>query len=122
MGYSTYGRHVVADLWGVEAWKLDDKTMLCYALVDGAKKSGATVLDVVFKKFEPQGATVMVILSESHVSIHTYPEKGFAAVDCYTCGESVDPQIAIDRIIELLKPNKVFQRKLYRGIEAGITG
>ena len=68
------------------------------------------------KQFEPQGATVLVMLSESHLSIHTYPERGFAAIDCYTCGETVDPQLAIDYLVSVLRPEKVFAKKLTRGI------
>ena len=66
--------------------------------------------------FEPQGATVLVLLSESHISIHTYPERGFAALDCYTCGETVDPQLAIDHMVSVLKPDTVYAKKLVRGM------
>ncbi|MDF2723697.1 MAG: S-adenosylmethionine decarboxylase, partial [Paenibacillus sp.] len=68
------------------------------------------------KQFEPQGATVLVLLSESHISIHTYPEKGFAALDCYTCGETVDPQAAIDYLVSVLKPTRTYAKKLIRGL------
>ncbi|HEX7056262.1 MAG TPA: adenosylmethionine decarboxylase, partial [Bacilli bacterium] len=85
-------------------------------LVEAAEASGATVLSVQSKQFEPQGATVLVMLSESHLSIHTYPEKGFAAIDCYTCGETVDPQVAVDCLVSVLKPEKVYAKKLIRGL------
>lgn len=73
-------------------------------------------MSVQSKQFEPQGATVLVLLSESHLSIHTYPERGFAAIDCYTCGETVDPQIAIDYLVRVLKPEKTYAKKLIRGL------
>jgi len=85
-------------------------------MIEAAEASGATVLSVQSKQFEPQGATVLVLLSESHLSIHTYPEKGFAAIDCYTCGETVDPQTAIDYLVTMLKPEHVHAKKLIRGI------
>lgn len=56
------------------------------------------------------------MLSESHLSIHTYPEKGFAAIDCYTCGETVDPQVAVDHLVAVLKPSKTYAKKLVRGL------
>ena len=56
------------------------------------------------------------MLSESHLSIHTYPERGFAAIDCYTCGETVDPQAAIDYLVSVLRPDKTYAKKLVRGV------
>jgi S-adenosylmethionine decarboxylase len=114
--YSTFGRHVAVDTWGVEFDKLNDAEWLESQLVDAAEACGATVLSVQSKQFEPQGATVLVMLSESHLSIHTYPEKGFAAIDCYTCGETVDPQLAIDYLISVLKPRTTHAKKLVRGV------
>lgn len=85
-------------------------------MVEAAEACGATVLSVQAKQFEPQGATVLVMLSESHLSIHTYPERGFAAIDCYTCGETVDPQLAIDYMVSVLKPKNTYAKKLIRGV------
>lgn len=85
-------------------------------MVEAAEACGATVLSVQAKQFEPQGATVLVMLSESHLSIHTYPERGFAALDCYTCGETVDPQLAIDYMVSVLKPKSTYAKKLVRGV------
>ncbi|WP_048602038.1 adenosylmethionine decarboxylase [Rubeoparvulum massiliense] len=116
MEYSTFGRHVAVDTWGVKFNWLNDADGLEQLLVEAAEVSGATVLAVTKKQFEPQGATVLVMLSESHISIHTYPEKGFAAIDCYTCGETVDPQAAVDHIIEALQPERVYGKKLIRGV------
>jgi S-adenosylmethionine decarboxylase len=116
MEYSTFGRHVAVDAWGVDFDLLNNADALQAHLVEAAEACGATVLSVQSKKFEPQGATVLVLLSESHLSIHTYPEKGFAAIDCYTCGETVDPQLAVDYLVETLKPKSVFAKKLIRGV------
>lgn len=116
MEYSTFGRHVAIDTWGVDFDRLNDAEWLQAQMVEAAEVSGATVLSVQAKQFEPQGATVLVLLSESHLSIHTYPEKGFAAIDCYTCGDTVDPQTAIDYLVSVLKPDHVHAKKLIRGI------
>ncbi|WCN38964.1 adenosylmethionine decarboxylase [Aneurinibacillus uraniidurans] len=116
MEYSTFGRHVAIDVWGVDFELLNSAEFLKNHMVEAAEACGATVLSVQAQQFEPQGATVLVMLSESHISIHTYPEKGFAALDCYTCGETVDPQIAIDYMVSILKPEKYYAKKLIRGV------
>lgn len=116
MEYSTFGRHVAVDTWGVDFDLLNNAQLLEAQLVEAAEACGATVLSVQSKQFDPQGATVLVMLSESHLSIHTYPERGFAAIDCYTCGETVDPQLAIDYLVSVLKPEKTYAKKLIRGL------
>jgi len=116
MEYSTFGRHVAVDTWGGNIDLLNSAELLQSHMVEAAEACGATVLSVQAKQFEPQGATVLVLLSESHISIHTYPEKGFAAIDCYTCGETVDPQAAIDYLVSVLKPEKTYAKKLIRGL------
>ncbi|NBD25891.1 adenosylmethionine decarboxylase [Paenibacillus glycinis] len=116
MEYSTFGRHVAVDTWGVDFDLLNNAEFLQAQMVEAAEACGATVLSVQAKQFEPQGATVLVLLSESHLSIHTYPERGFAALDCYTCGETVDPQLAIDYMMSVLKPKMTHAKKLVRGM------
>ncbi|WP_127529733.1 adenosylmethionine decarboxylase [Paenibacillus kobensis] len=116
MEYSTFGRHVAVDTWGVDFDLLNNAEALQAQMVEAAEACGATVLSMQAKQFDPQGATVLVLLSESHLSIHTYPEKGFAALDCYTCGETVDPQLAIDYMLSVLKPKASYAKKLVRGM------
>ncbi|MEK8131325.1 adenosylmethionine decarboxylase [Paenibacillus filicis] len=116
MEYSTFGRHVAVDAWGVDFELLNSAEWLQAQMVEAAEACGATVMSVQSKQFEPQGATVLVLLSESHLSIHTYPERGFAALDCYTCGETVDPGLAIEYMLSVLKPDTVHAKKIVRGI------
>lgn len=116
MECSTFGRHVAVDAWGVDFEVLNNEHLLQAFLVEAADACGATVLSIQSRKFEPQGATVLVMLSESHLSIHTYPDKGFAAIDCYTCGEDVDPQQAVEYLVTVLQPEKSYAKTLTRGI------
>ncbi|CAM4437107.1 adenosylmethionine decarboxylase [Paenibacillus phoenicis] len=116
MEYSTFGRHVAVDAWGIDYEVLNNAGLLEAHLVEAAEACGATILSIQSRQFEPQGATVLVMLSESHLSIHTYPERGFAAIDCYTCGEFVDPQLAIDYLVSVLNPEKTYAKKLIRGL------
>ncbi|PHG11736.1 adenosylmethionine decarboxylase [Bacillus toyonensis] len=121
MEYSTFGKHIIVDLWGVDFSLLDDIHFLERHLIVAADHSGAHVLNVSTKEFHPYGVTVLVLLSESHLSIHTYPEKNFAAIDCYTCGTTVEPQMAIDYIVNILKPEQIQIKKLIRGIGEIVT-
>ncbi|MFE6707300.1 adenosylmethionine decarboxylase [Bacillus thuringiensis] len=121
MEYSTFGKHIIVDLWGVDFSLLDDIHFLEYHLVNAANCSGAHVLNVNTKEFHPHGVTVLVLLSESHLSIHTYPEQNFAAIDCYTCGTTVEPQITIDYIVNILKPERMHIKRLIRGIGEIVT-
>jgi S-adenosylmethionine decarboxylase len=115
--YSTYGRHVVVDFWGVDFALLDNVDFLQDIMKDAAETCHATVLSVAYEKFDPNGGTVFIILSESHLSIHTYPEKGFAAIDCYTCGKQTEPFNAINHLIDMLKPTDTYTKTFIRGLK-----
>jgi S-adenosylmethionine decarboxylase len=95
------GKHYLLNLFGCSFVLLNDEHYLMELLEQAAAASGATVCQTIFKKFDPQGVTVLCLLSESHISIHTWPEEGKAACDVYTCGDC-DPKIGCDMIIEQL--------------------
>ena len=97
----TMGRHVIAELWQCDFDKLNDTDFIEQTFVDAALKSGAEVREVAFHKFAPQGVSGVVIISESHLTIHSFPEHGYASVDVYTCGD-LDPTIAAKYIAEAL--------------------
>lgn len=113
--YSTFGRHVTMDLRNVDFDRLNDLDFLRTTMIEAAHRCGATIVGENFVKFQPQGVTGVLVLSESHLSIHTYPEEGFAAVDCYTCGTTVDPEIACDYMQEVLGGRVAGYRVLQRG-------
>lgn len=120
MEYSTNGRHVIVDAWGVDFRKLDNLETLEKTMRAGASRSGATVLSSQSKQFEPNGVTILLLLSESHFSIHTYPEKGFAGIDCYTCGDTVNPILAVRTLLSYLQPEGVSLKVVERGRETGV--
>ncbi len=113
--YSTVGRHVTMDLRGAPYEKLNDSAYLKRVMIEAAHRCGATIVGEQFVKFDPQGVTGVLVLSESHLSIHTYPEEGFAAIDCYTCGEHVDPAVACDYLRDVLGGQVAGYRALQRG-------
>ncbi len=96
------GKHYLLNLYGCSLSLLDNEFFLCDLLENAAEACGAHVLQTMSHQFTPQGVTAICLLSESHISIHTWPEKGEAAVDVFTCGDS-EPKIACDIIVEQLK-------------------
>jgi S-adenosylmethionine decarboxylase len=96
------GKHYLLNLYGCPFHLLDNERFLLDLIEIAAESSGATILQTISKKFEPQGVTVVSLLSESHISIHTWPEEGKAACDVYTCGDA-HPKIGCDIIIHQLK-------------------
>ena len=99
------GKHYLLNLYGCSFVLLNDEYCLIDLLENAAFASGANVVQTISKKFEPQGVTVLCLLSESHISIHTWPEEGRAAIDCFTCGDC-NPKIGCDIIIQQLNPSK----------------
>ena len=99
------GKHFLLNLYGCSSVLLNDERFLIDLMENAAIASGATVLKTVSHKFDPQGITAICLLSESHISIHTWPEEGKAALDVYTCG-TANPKIGCDIIISQLNPSE----------------
>ncbi|MEX3958732.1 adenosylmethionine decarboxylase [Trinickia sp. EG282A] len=89
--YLAYGRHVIVDIAETPAAILDDMDRLEQALVSAAVAEGVTVLGTLKHAFNPSGVTILLLLAESHVSLHTYPEEGKAFFDAFTCGARHEP-------------------------------
>ncbi len=109
------GRHIIAELWECDFDKLNDVNFIEQTFVDAALKSGAEVREVAFHKFAPQGVSGVVIISESHLTIHSFPEHGYASIDVYTCGD-LDPTIAANYIAEALHAKTRELMELPRGM------
>lgn len=108
------GRHMIADFWGAE--RLDDIAHIEAALTQAAKAADATILSMDLHHFTPNdGVSGVAVLAESHISIHTWPEKGFAALDVFMCG-TARPARAIEVLQTYLKPNSVSVTEQKRGI------
>lgn len=111
------GRHAIAELEGVAATLLDDEQLLRDILTSALLEAGATVLDVTSKQFAPQGVTVLALLSESHASLHTYPEIGSAFMDVFTCGHRADPEHVVHLVAEALHTPAVQLKTIPRGLQ-----
>jgi S-adenosylmethionine decarboxylase len=86
-------------------------------MVEAALRAGAEVREVVFHNFSPQGVSGVVVISESHLAVHTWPELGYAAVDVFTCGDRVDPWEACNYITEHFKANSTTTQEIQRGVQ-----
>ncbi len=112
--YDTVGAHILADFWGVAFARLDDAQELLKELHRAAKLANMTVLGAEWHKFKPHGFTAMLLLAESHISIHTYPESGYAAIDIFTCG-SGETEKALAHLQAVLQPTRVRKVNVRRG-------
>jgi S-adenosylmethionine decarboxylase len=112
----TMGRHVIAELWQCNVNKLNNIDILEQVFVEAALKSGAEIREVTFHKFAPIGISGVVIISESHLTVHSFPEHGYASIDVYTCGNRIDPHKAVQYIITMLEANRVEKLEIPRGV------
>jgi S-adenosylmethionine decarboxylase len=109
-----FGRHYLVEFVGCPAEKMRYVADVKAAFLEAARLSGATVLESYFHQFDPQGVTGMIFIAESHFSIHTWPESGYAAFDILTCGEMF-PEKAIDHLKQALQATRVDVRVFTRG-------
>lgn len=96
------GKHCILELYDCDCARLDDEAFLRDTITTAAKRAGATLLNLITHRFEPQGVTGLALLAESHISIHTWPESGYAAVDVFTCGDHTMPEKACQVLWEEL--------------------
>jgi S-adenosylmethionine decarboxylase len=113
---STFGRHATADVKGIRFWDIDNLDVMLEHCRKAVLLSGATIEDELYKKFVPQGLTILFLLTESHFSIHVSPEYEFASMDCYTCSENCYPLKTINYMVELLDPKELDINQFERGI------
>jgi S-adenosylmethionine decarboxylase len=111
----TLGLHILADLYGVEGHLIDRVEDIKELLESAVKTAGLTKISSHYFQFQPHGATGVILLAESHISIHTWPEHGLATVDVFTCGDPEKAHRAMEYILEVLKPQRVDKRVHQRG-------
>jgi len=99
----TTGKHCILELYACSSAKLNDEPFLRATITAAAQRAGATLLHLITHRFDPQGVTGLALLAESHISIHTWPECGYAAVDVFTCGDHTMPERACAVLVEELE-------------------
>jgi S-adenosylmethionine decarboxylase len=96
----TVGKHCILELYACDCAKLDDEDFVRAALSNAALRAGATLLNLISHHFQPHGVTGLALLAESHISFHSWPESGYAAVDVFTCGDHTMPESACRVLVE----------------------
>lgn len=110
------GRHLLVELSHCAPELLSDMDQVRSAMVRAAEVAGAEVREVAFHRFAPHGVSGVVVISESHLSIHTWPELGYAAIDVYTCGAHTDPGQACDYLAAFFRSQNVTSTLVQRGL------
>ncbi|MCU7557842.1 adenosylmethionine decarboxylase [Macrococcus capreoli] len=116
MKLTTLGRHVLIEYYNCDKEILKDHDAIERIMNEAAVVSGATIVESCFHTFNPYGVSGAVIISESHLAIHTWPEYGYASVDVFTCGDSVDPWKAEDFLQTALKAELSDSFEMGRGM------
>jgi len=111
----TIGRHLIAEFYECDPNVLNDVDRVRTFMLTAARKVGATIVGEAFHHFSPQGVSGSVVISESHLSIHTWPEKGYVAVDIFTCG-GLDPRPGFRYLAESLGAKSSRLQEILRGI------
>jgi len=107
------GIHLIAEFWGGRI--IEDSKKIEEILISAAKRGGNTPLKIAIHKFSPQGITGVVLLAESHIALHSWPEYNYLAIDIFTCGEKSFPHKSLDYLKEVFSPQRVEIKEVKRG-------
>lgn len=110
------GCHIIAEFSHCNPETLTDLAMVKDIMVRAALEAKAEIKETAFHKFTPQGVSGVVVIAESHLAIHTWPELGYAAIDIYTCGNTTDPWKACYYVAERLSAQDLSVSEVKRGI------
>jgi S-adenosylmethionine decarboxylase len=115
--HNPVGHHYIVEASGCDPKIIGSVSKVQQILVKAAEIAGATVWAVSFNKFPPEGVSGVVVISESHISTHTWPEYGYGALDIYTCGDEVNPEQAIIYAVEAFGATTSHMTEITRGID-----
>ncbi|MFZ5965812.1 MAG: adenosylmethionine decarboxylase [Bacillota bacterium] len=110
------GRHILAEFYNCDYDILNDHALIEKHMIEAAENANATVVKSCFHMFNPWGVSGVVVIQESHLTIHTWPELGYAAVDLFTCGDEVNPWIAFEYLKEKFHADITETNEVPRGL------
>ncbi len=110
------GQHVIIELWGCNHSVINDAEKVRKAMVDAVEAANATLLSLNVHTFSPHGVTGVAVLSESHLSVHSWPEYGYVAADVFTCGDTTSPRAAADVLRKMFGSSRCEVKELTRGV------
>jgi S-adenosylmethionine decarboxylase len=113
------GRHLLLELFDCDLDAINNVETVKGTLIEAAKRAQATIVDVVFHEFNPFGVSGVVVIAESHLSIHTWPEYRYAAVDIFSCGDILQPEIAANYLVEQFGAERTSVVEMQRGLFLG---
>ena len=117
--FSAIGHHYIVEASGCDPAIISSVEKVQQILVKAAEIAGAQVWSVSINRFPPNGVSGVIVISESHISTHTWPEYGYGALDFYTCGNEVDPEKAVFYAVEAFGASTSHITEITRGIEEG---
>jgi S-adenosylmethionine decarboxylase len=100
------GIHTLVDIYECDPARLNDPAAIREIMLEAARRAGATIVGDIFHHFNPQGVTGVVLLAESHLAIHTWPELGRAALDIFTCGRNMTTDSCLDFLLQELRATR----------------
>lgn len=112
---SPLGNQLIVDFYECDCENFDDLEWVENVMIEAANRARASIVDVVFHKFNPMGISGVVVISESHFAIHTWPEHRYAAIDVFTCGDMLDSEAAIAHLASQFGCRKRNVTKVFRG-------
>ncbi len=115
-GLEALGRQILVEFYDCESALINDVEYIEKAMLDGTKAAQATIVSHNFHKFSPYGVSGVVVIAESHVTIHTWPEYNYAAVDIFTCGDTIDPWIIQEFLKEAFNSENISSMEMKRGL------
>lgn len=110
------GRQILVEFYDCDESGINDVIYVEKALIQATKDSRATIISHNFHKFSPYGVSGIIVIAESHVTIHTWPEYKYAAVDIFTCGETIDPWLIQEKLKDLFQSKNVSSMEMKRGM------
>ncbi|MCB0317221.1 MAG: adenosylmethionine decarboxylase [Bdellovibrionales bacterium] len=113
-----FGKHYIVELIDCDPELLKKTEQVKDRFIQAAEISNATIIDTKFKQFNPTGVSGLILIAESHFTIHTWPESGYAGVDIFTCGEQMDPELAVETLVKSFKAKRHHVKVITRGIPA----
>lgn len=110
------GRQILVEFYDCDSDKINDVSFVESAFLEATRQSKATIISHNFHKFSPHGISGVVVIAESHVTIHSWPEYNYAAVDIFTCGDTIDPWIIQEYLKEAFESKNISSMEMKRGL------
>lgn len=114
------GSQILADMYDCDPAMLDDQEAIQSCMIEAVRRCGGTIVSHCFHRFSPHGISGVVVIAESHLAIHTWPEHGYVALDLFTCGDTLEPEACFSYLKDAFRSQRQATRTLLRGSRADV--